>query len=116
MVTIPIKLFAISDQELLGHYRCTGSDFLTHTQFDEPTMVEKKGDLFFFTWINKNKLFYGKAVRSENVLSAIFWNSTNDLDAGVVTYHILANGDFKGKWAHKNSHQMGDEYCVKLKE
>lgn len=101
--------------DITGRYRCTGDDFLNHTTFDEPSTLKKTGDTYTFEWHNKNIVFNGTAIRLGETISAIFWSPTiPTATPGVVTYHILPNGDLKGKWTIKEGQVTGNEYCQKL--
>lgn len=102
--------------DISGKYRCTGTDFLNHGTFDEPTEVKKTGQTYSFHWTNKKLHFYGTAIVYNSHVSSLFWTPTlPNATPGVVYYDILPNGDLKGRWTIKNSDQTGEEYCQKLK-
>ena len=100
--------------DISGNYRCRGDGFLTHSKFDEPTVVTKTGDTFNFKWTNKNTVFYGTGILQKQQLAIIYWLPANPAIAGVVTYQILPNGDLSGKWTEKGAEVTGNEYCEKL--
>lgn len=108
-------LFAITNVDISGKYRCKGPEFNTGLNFDEPTVVSKTGETYRFEWSNKDILFIGTGILQGKTVSVLFWDSKHIFSPGIVVYQIQENGDLKGKWTINNLKKIGDEYCEKLK-
>lgn len=109
-----LSVFAQTEDNLPGHYRCVASNLTSNIKNIEEATVEKTGDTYKFTWVTKdNKIFYGTGILSGENISIVFWNRGGM--KGVVTYHIETSGNLTGKWTLSDSNLTGDEFCERLK-
>jgi hypothetical protein len=105
--------------DLSGHYLCSGKDPFQQSSYKNiPLTIQKTGQTFHLNWDfgKQGSVILGTGVintKANNVIAAVFWDSTNPKSIGVITYQIQPDGSFIGNWTVPNADLVGDESCKK---